>query len=301
MKNAQAVFFNGEVHIGGGYTGTHATDSTIYTYEPTFDLWGSLPVTTPCKWFGLGVYNDQLVLVGGKEGRGGSGRYSNRIIVLDNGKWTRPVPSMSAARLTPIVFNHGSYLIVAGGRKGVLDYNVEILDGSTMQWWNYTPTLPLKCSPLTSLSQEGHWYLLNAEKGNAITVLYSAVESFLQEMDVQKKATWNKLNSPLPDGPFRMVAADGFILLLSRSSTNGGSLMVHAYIPDKQTWTYVGKLPSLCAYASTITTPRGELLFWGGDGGENRYSNKVYKVTLKAASPRVKKKARIGTVTFQKS
>ncbi len=94
------------------------------------------------------VFNQKLVLVGGKQalnlGGGSSAECWNKLTVWDGdaNKWTHSFPPMHIARVAPTTFVHGSFLVVAGGRKGRLDYNVEVLNGDTLQWAQTGDLLP---------------------------------------------------------------------------------------------------------------------------------------------------------------
>ena len=57
MKNAKAVFLDGEIHVVGGYTGMADTDRVVFKYDLNFNLWGSLPACL-MKWFGLAVFGE---------------------------------------------------------------------------------------------------------------------------------------------------------------------------------------------------------------------------------------------------
>ncbi len=99
---------------------------------------------------------------------------------------------------------------------------------------------------------------------------------------------WSTLPLP-PTLPMRMATVGNFLLAISQ---NGKDLAIHAYSPDNQTWSQIGKVPVICATASTIVTPEGELMFLGGDAGNHGYSNKVHKGSIATASD-VRKKVRV--------
>ncbi len=298
MKNASAVFFIDELCVGGGYTGSTATDSIVYTYNSPFDLWGSMAVPAPCKWFGMAVFKEKLVLVGGKQVGDCKAVTEcwNKLTVWDTNEWTHSLPPMTTARLAPTVFNSGTCLVVAGGRKGRLDYSVEILDGDSLQWSMAAP-LPLKCSPLTSLVHQDYWYLLGPETPRHL--LFSSVQGALRPTtdsskgSPQQASSWCDLPFP-PTQPIKIVAMAGLLLVLSHK-TNNGNLPVHAYIPGSDSWTQVGKVPTVCGAATAVVTLQGELVFFGGDAGNYEYSNKVYKVTIATGGSARKKRAHIIT------
>lgn len=163
MKGAQTVFFNGHLYLGGGHTGSTTNDSIVLRYHPQSTTWEQLPLS-PMKWFGMAVFNQQLVLVGGKEIGCKDYKATNKIATWDehNCCWKLVLPPMTFVRLSPVVYGYKNYLIVAGGEKGSLDYSFEVLDPASKRWM-VGPSLPATCSPHTSAIAGRTWYLLQTE------------------------------------------------------------------------------------------------------------------------------------------
>ena len=300
MKGLQATLHRGHVFVGGGYTGHTKTEMTVYEYDPTFNQWAELPVS-PMRWFGIAEYKGQLVLVGGKDVEGRGMKLTNRIAVYDDDEscWLHPYPPMSAARSQPVVFNHAHLLVVAGGRKGVLDFNVEVLSGD--QWLQACP-LPAPCSPLSSLLHNSRWYLVGGVRSTK--VYHVALEDYLapqlkaeqgvgqegrEETLHHHSSIWETLTPP----HFSVTS----IMSLGRHVTvfpsagphegAGSSMQVHQLLEGG--WAYVGRVPHICGSASSLRLPRGELLLFGGDVDGRQYSNKVYCVTLGSTGTQRKK------------
>ena len=169
MKNAQGVILTGCLYVGGGYTGSPKTDATIHVYDLASGKWTRLPVPGPAKWSGLGVHRDRLVLVGGRSTQCHSidlVSYTNKTVVWNDchGCWESSLPSMSVSRLCPITISHQGSLVVAGGKKGSLDYHVEVLHADADRWV-VGPPLPLACLAHTSTIVTGDWYLMNQLNG----------------------------------------------------------------------------------------------------------------------------------------
>lgn len=299
MKNAQAVFYEGQLYVGGGFTGRSKTDATMYTYDVTFNHWNTLRTPTPLKWFGLAVFNKALVLIGGRETKSPAAECSNRLASWDSGtsEWVKRLPSMAFARTTPTVFTRKSLLVVGGGQKGALDYSIEVLDASTMQWRHAAPP-PLRISPFHSLVHGGFWYLLRSDPGCTPSLQCADIDSFLEptlpdsHSAASRQALWRE-HSPLSlISPFRIAAVGDTLIVFLPSTSNAGNLAVHAFFPDSQTWSYIGKVPGLCENSSAAVTPKGELILIGGDGGNFGFSDKVYKVFIRT-TPKSKKRARV--------
>ena len=177
MTNATGIFHNNQLLVGGGFTGRSKDDVLLYSYDSNFDFWTSLP-PAPLKWSTLTSLDNQVMLVGGKEADKPGIGYTNRVAVFDKESkaWVFFNPPMQVARLSPVVLTYNGYLIVAGGSKGSLDYNVEIYDPATRQWTTTIP-LPHKCFRHTSTTINGVWYLLNSDSG---LIYYVDILFFIQ-------------------------------------------------------------------------------------------------------------------------
>ena len=321
MKGLQAVLLNGRVLVGGGYTGNMHTEMTVYDYDPIFDMWAELP-KAPTRWFGIAEFKGQLVLVGGKEAEGRGMKMTNRIAAYDDRKkeWLQPYPPMSAARSQPFVFSHAHLLAVAGGRKGILDFHVEILNGHSRQWSQATP-LPAPCSPSTSLVHNGRWYLLGGRahihhasledyltdhlraegggeggggvgEGTGLATASTIESRDIRQGDRGHTPFWDELDPP-PFTAARILSVGRHVTAFP-SPTEGagaGSTQVHQFLGSQEGWVHVGKLPSVCGSASPVRLSRGELLLFGGDVDGLHYSNKAYRVTVGCAGAQCKKRA----------
>lgn len=181
-KNAQGVILAGNLYIGGGHTGNCKTDATVYVYDITSCKWTQLPSPSPTKWSGMAVHKDKVILVGGRETQcHGTDlvSYTNKIAVWNEsdggGKWENSLPRMSVPRLSPVVISHQGSLIVAGGKKGSLDFHVEVLGANAERWMCGAP-LPLPCFSHTSTVVGGEWYLMEQQTG---VVRHASISSYL--------------------------------------------------------------------------------------------------------------------------
>ena len=296
--------------MGGGYTGHSHTEMTVYEYDPTFNQWVELPVA-PMRWFGIAEFKGQLVLVGGKDIERRGMKLTNRIAVYDDDKsiWLHPYPPMSAARSQPVVFSHAHLLVVAGGRKGVLDFNVEVFNG--VQWLQASP-LPAPCSPFSSLIHNNHWYLVGGVRST--TIYHVALEDYLapqlgagqgaekgvgQEAGHEgrgdtlhhhsRRSVWETLTPP-PFSVTCIMSLGHYVTVFPSAAPHegaGSSVQVHQLLGEG--WTHVGHVPHVCGSASSLWLPRGELLLFGGDVDGRQYSNRVYRVTVGSAGAQRKK------------
>jgi hypothetical protein len=311
-KNAVGLYHKEELLIGGGYTGSSRDDAIVHTYDPKFNIWNSLP-PAPLKWSALASLGDKIVLIGGKEVGKPKASYSNKLAVLDEQRkeWKFLDPPMYTARMSPVVHAHDGYLIVAGGSKGSLDYNMEIFDLRARKWTVASP-LPHKCLRNTSTTIDGVWYLLNEDSGlihcadMATIIQYhvsgssqrstatSSQNTGMQRPPVPKRGVppllkvtseellvipnhmiWRPLETQPPARPFRITTIEGHLLALSLAK---GAVSAHAYMEGS--WQYIGKLPFTVSTASVAIDSLGQLFLFGGVGGCGHYSNKLSKAFL---------------------
>lgn len=297
MKNSQGVYHNSKLYVGGGFTGSTKADAIVFVYAPSVDMWKLLP-NSPLKWFGMAILQSKLTLVGGKEMISTKSEYTNKLVAWNSEDqlWTSPFPPMQIARASPVVFGHRQWLVVAGGKRGSLDYSVEILDLDTKQWHIVSP-LPIKCFTHASVVCVNTWYLLRESDG---TVFKTDVRKLLkhslqhahqlhngdtengQNNDLESNdSNWTKLAKP-PVKPIRISVLHGCVVVLSYSVNGEGHIAVHAYFPETRSWSHVGNLPGICANAScVVTTANGPLFIVGGDSTDMHYSNKIFKATLR--------------------
>ena len=105
MSNfVQSVVVQGKVYVGGG--DGCADDSTLMVYDISSGEWATLPSYRTC-YFAMAVINNQLVLVGGREGLSASRALG--VWRADHATWTHPYPDMPTARsrCSVIVYNGG--------------------------------------------------------------------------------------------------------------------------------------------------------------------------------------------------
>lgn len=311
MKNAVGLYHKEELLVGGGYTGSSRDDAIVYMYDSNFNIWSSLP-SAPLKWSALASFEDKVMLIGGKEVGKPKAGYSNKLAILDEEQkeWIYFNPPMNTARVSPVVHVHDGYLIVAGGSKGSLDYNMEIFDSRARRWTVGSP-LPYKCLKNTSTTTSGVWYLLNEDSGQIHCADMDTIIHYTCSFGSKKSATgsrhstterpsiskigvpplskvksedllvipnhviWRPLEQQPPAKPFRITTIEDHLLALSLSK---GAVSGHAYMDGS--WQYIGKLPFTVSTASVAADSLGQLFLFGGESGSGLYSNKLFKASL---------------------
>lgn len=313
-KNAQGVILRDTLYLGGGYTGSSQTDLLVHAHDFTTGKWRQLPAC-PVKWSALSVLRNRLLLIGGREAAvaGGNstgnpppGLGTNKIVAWDKDgwQWDRSfVPPMLAPRISPVVVSHREHLVVAGGRKGALDYHAEVLLATAGgdSRWVCGPALPLPCLPHTSAVLEGVWYLLDQKTGVVRCVRISAYVNAVRERDLSERnrdsdslvaqdgvprhhdhmshsELWSRLDSVPSALPFRIAATSSHLLSFSDS---GGILGAHVFEDGR--WSCVeSRLPASLSTGLVLAGEgggRGQVYVLGGQTGY-AYSNASYRLML---------------------
>lgn len=286
MKNATGVFLDGMLYLGGGYTGSSKTDPIVHVYNLTSCKWSQLP-PCPLKWSTVRVFGEKLVLVGGRVTRGATklAIYTNKVAVWNASaeQWDFSFPCMLAPRMSPIVVHVDNHLIAAGGNKGSLDYQAEVLHEKVGKWV-CGPSLPLRCLSNTSAIVGEEWYLADMSNGiiryaNIREYIRAASRQFISE-DAQalpsSGSLWQRITSNPPDIPFRIASVNSQLMALSDPQQVG----VTAHVYQQDVWAKItGKLPYTFGSGLLLDSDSEENVFYvlGGEMGQ-QYSNQAHKL-----------------------
>ena len=278
MQDAQAVVLNNKVYVSPADrldpTGMMDFESNIVCiYDVSGNSWKEIKSAT--SQHALIVYNNQLVLVGGKDHS--THTCTNELWVLQDEElgWTQPLPPMPTKRFNTSAIGTGKHLAVAGGQEPVgfhpppID-TVEIYDG---QEWKAAESLPKPSYRMKSVLQGDMWYLMGG-KEQGRDIYYTSLSDLIATSNPGiTTPVWKEL----PDVPFEnsspavfmneliaiggKVAVDRLSLLALLPSQYTSK--IHAYSTSTQSWVYVGDTPT--AYCSTCATtlPSGELFMLG--------------------------------------
>ena len=318
VKNVKGVFYEGKLHIGGGYTGSSKADTIVYSYNPELEMWKLLP-PSPLKWFAMAVFMNQLILAGGKEAKSSLGEYTNKLATWnkDTMSWSFSLPPMLTRRSSPTAVTYEHCLAVAGGNIGQLDYSIEILDSNTLQW-QHASHLPVKCCASLCTVWNGFWYFCKEDDGTVLRadlghVMKSSLECKQRNTQVhelyspesvqthekiypvlQSNVESNDCTSDIMVGPLfqvyckvpfipvQITTVQGYLTALTNQSQFNGHLAVFAYFPETNSWSRIGNLPGMCASASCVVSPSGDLFLVGGDSlcSDSLYSRKLFRASI---------------------
>ena len=256
--------------MGGGEGDRKAV---VMVYDPHSDRWSVLP---PYRFelFGMAAVNDQLVLVGGRDGS----KRTNRLGVRDekSHQWTEPYPPMKTGCTFPSVVTHEKWLVVAGGhdnRFGVALDRVEILDTTTRQWYSAEP-LPQRCTGMKSALVGDTLYLMGgADRNKPVKEVFTVslpalIRQATTPSEAASPAATQTLWQTLPPTPLRYSAAlalHGSLLAIGGKDDLGNcSSAIHLYQSNTREWVKVGDLPTARDCCVCTLLPSGEFLVLGG-------------------------------------
>ena len=280
MTDAQAVWLEDKIYMGGGDTSGRRNDARLYIYAPTTDTWTVMD--TAVYWFALTIYHSQLVLVGGREyvGLGALGLDTNKLWTLDErDELQETLPPMRVRRYGVSAASHGDHLLVAGG--GGDGSQLDIVEVYSDHIWSSAQPLPQPFADMKSTVLSGHWYLMGGfRQGTEVycASLDSLVAGCQPSETSQTSSVWKRLpdvhNTRFTPSSFgnRLTAIGGQQRLPMSS--------IQAFSPRLWSWVDVGNLPVVGCRVCTVVLPSGELIVMGGFLNNTRF-NKVYKATLK--------------------
>lgn len=302
MKNATGVFLDNMLYLGGGYTGSSKTDAIVYACDLSAGKWEKLP-PCPLKWSTVTTVRGKLVLVGGRLTHGAKlASYTNKVAVwnADTQEWGFPLAPMAVQRMAPVVISFENHLIAAGGRKGSLDYQAEMMHAKVGKWVR-SPSLPLRCLSNTSAVVGDEWYLADVTNG---IVCYANIRDYVtaatRDLSIKGVPTteiavplWQRLACNPPAIPFKVASINS--KLVAFSDPHQVNITVHMYLHQQEIWAEIaGKFPCTFGTAFLLESNREENTVYvlGGEVAE-QYSNQTHVLNLMTRkSLKVMKKSR---------
>ena len=272
----KVVVFKEKVYIGGGNASSDREAQTVMVYDPKQDSYDTLPPYT-YEFFSMAVVNNQLVLVGGYDGKN-----TNKLGVWNehSRSWTHPLPPMTTACNSPSVATHNNrWLVVMGGYDGN-NYlsRVEILDTTESRQWYQAASLPQPLNDALPATIGNMCYLLGGyTKGIAsFKKVFSVCLDDLISQAISQTASASAPTTPspwqsLPDTPLEYstaLAFNGALLAVGGGSYPVSSAIYH-YQPSRRSWLKAGKLPTGRYQCTCTVFPSGDLYVAGG-GGANQ-------------------------------
>ena len=270
--DAQVVYLNGTVYIGGGTaTGNERDDARLYSFRHGVDNTWKI-IDTPTYHYALAIYQSQLLLVGGRSYS--SKKLTNKILTLKDGSFVKLLPPMKEERCSAHAVGSNSLLAVAGGGgvSGVLS-SVEVLRNHK---WAVATSLPSEEDIFESAFHDDEWYLVY-QTGK---IWHVSLEDLVYSV---YPCEWELL----PDIPENnsIITFLGDLLLSISDGDSSASSIVHAYSSSYQTWKYVTHLSAPICITNTAVLPTGELMVIGCENEEDIETDKIASASLYGMFP----------------
>ena len=245
----------------------------LYSYSESWSF-----MVTPTYWYGLTIYDDHLVLVGGREDL--SSRVTNKIWLLqslgEDGReeWKEDaIPPMPSRRYGVSAVGYDKLLLVAGGRdeNGQDMKTVELYQ---LGQWRSTTPLPRPCSWMSSTVMGSH-VVLAGGRGQGNEVYHCSVDTIKS-----KTLQWERLaDAPLENSS--IITLNGVLLAIGGYTGSSLSAAMFGFFPHTRSWHHFFNLPLPLYSTSTAVTPTGQIVAVGGrtDSG---WSSRVFRLYIKS-------------------
>ncbi|XP_065885765.1 cyclin-dependent kinase-like 2 isoform X2 [Dysidea avara] len=250
-----AVLLHGSVYVGGGYEGRNDKDVQpcyrLDIYNVYANQWSTSPITTPYCWFAMTVLDDKLIIAGGESE---IGKITNKVLVLDDGKW-KDYSEMPTARCHAAAVGYQSMLIVVGGQvlmrgNKIRTATTELLDTTNGSWYS-CDDLPVLHFQIKCITMENILYVLGGKHVSPSPQVFTASLDNLSSHQLK----WQSL----PDTPWchstPVVLYNKFLL------TVGGRLPydrysqtseVCAFNPSTGLWRQISNIPAARSFSAVV-------------------------------------------------
>ena len=282
------LLLHGSVYVGSGYEGRSVNDDQdccrLDVYNLSTNQWRPSPITTPYYGYAMTVLNDKLVTVGGAVSKY---EVTNKILVLDAGRW-KDYTEMPTARSCTTAVGYHSMLIVIGGKakvkgKWTAISTVELLD-TTNGCWYTCDDLPTPHYQLKPAIVNNTVYLLGGVKKGDKT------SSQMFSASLETLSTHQLKWQPLTDTPWHFSYPIGlsnkFLLTVGGSPSSDATIQsseVHALNPSTGLWELITNIPVPTRNPAVVGVADNKIIVLGGTVSfEQRvYSTDVWIGTFK--------------------
>ena len=183
-KGHTAVWLNGLVYVGGGYTFESKESYIINCYDPFNNVW-SFPINTPYHHFAMTTLNNKLLIAGGMDVKD---KNTGQILTMRAGQLSN-YTKMITPRLQCTAIGHQGMLIITGGvgDKKILS-STELFDSMYGHWYMCND-LPQPHFSLQSVVVDNILYLLGGHcEDGASQAVFTAP---LATLSITYQLKWN--------------------------------------------------------------------------------------------------------------
>ena len=250
-------------------------EARLYSYS---ESWSTMD--TPTYWYGLTIYDDHLVLVGGVEYP--SNKLTNKIWLLqslgEDGKeeWKEDnIPPMPTRRHSVSAVGYDKLLLVAGGQDEN-NQHTDLVELYQPGQWRSTTPLPRPCSGMSSTVMGSHVVFAGGE-GQCREVYHCSTDT-IKSMTLQ----WERLaDAPLEYSS--IITLNGVLLAIGGRTGSSESAAMFGFSAHTRSWHHFFNLPLPLFSTSTAVTQIGQIVAVGGLS-DSLISSRVFKLYIKSKS-----------------
>ena len=279
MRLAHGTVINDILYIGGGDCPDQNDEYYVFAYNLRENKWTKLPAALPRYGVVVNI-NDVVTVIGGSDHN--TNRPTNKVLTLEEDKWTTLYGDMKCARIRPLVVPYHQYTIVAGGKDedDVVQNSIEYFNTNTNQWTKTKTCLPqpmwfisaTTCN--NSIIITGYY---DADDNRYNTTYITTIDSIVQSHDDNNK--WSKL-CPTPYWNTTIVPHTTPPVIVGgedRQDKTQDNIML--YDDTSNRWRTVGSLPIRCAETTVVTINNNIIIVGGYTDGRNRQTANATTLT----------------------
>ena len=271
MRLAHGTVINDMLYIGGGICPDYNDEYYVFAYNLRENKWTKLPAALP-QCYGVVVnINDVLTVIGGSKYT--DGLPTNKVVTLEEQKWTTLYGDMKCARSRPTVVSYQHYTIVAGGldEDNVAQDSIEYFNINTNQWTKTKTCLPTPMWSISATTCNNSIIITGytgADDSRYNNTYITTIDSIVQSHDDNHK--WSELHHS-PYWYTTFIPHTIPLVIVGGSDEQGrpkDSIMLYDDISNR--WKTVGSLPIRCAH-TTVVTINNNIIIAGGCTDNSNY------------------------------
>ena len=261
MRDAKVIIINDILYIGGGVCTTVNDDFYMFSYQLTDDQWTRLPILPYRNGVPINIDN-QLSYIGGYDPT--IGKSTNKVITLEDNKWTIKYHNMIVARRHHTALTYQHYIIVAGGmgEDGSTLDTIEVFNCNNYQWIIVSTHLPWPMMFINTTACNQSFIIAGYDSDDSIynRTYIIAMDSLLEHQQSLNSSTsqddnkWSKLcptpyyRSTIVPNTFPPVIIGGYDE--QRKTVNN----ISVYDDSNGRWktTELSPIPCACATVATV-------------------------------------------------
>jgi len=264
MRSAYGTVINDILYVGGGVCPDHVDNYYVFAYNLRENKWTKLPAALPQRYGVVVNISDVLTVIGGRNYN--TGDVTNKVLTLEEDKWTTLYGDMKCARNRPTVVPYHQYTIVAGGygEGNVVQDSIEYFNINTNQWTKTKTCLPKPIRSINATTCNNSIIITGyngADHHRYRTTYITTLDSIVQSDDDNNK--WSKLD-PTPFWYTTIVPhTTPPVIVGGHDGQDKPQNNILLYDDTSNSWRTIGYLPFKCAQ-TTVITVNNNIIIAGG-------------------------------------